>query len=156
MNMKEYCNTMYDVPFYLKTHTVITNHINDIRSHSKCNLSYRLCVCFKKLQHIIVSFCIRHAVLFVKLKNNKIIFSFSQTQQYILFYFCLDMLRSINHHLAIITKLRIRCVQWKWHSCNMGSHKTYKYIKIYEKVVEVANNMHWLYHSFILYTGFYM
>ena len=60
-------------------------------------------------------------------KDNKIVSGFTQTQQYILFYFYLDIFRSLDHHQAIFTKLRIRCMQWQYH---MGSHTTYKCIKI--------------------------
>jgi len=38
------------------------------------------------------------------IKDNKIVYGFSQTQQYILFYLCLDMLRSIDHHQALCAK----------------------------------------------------
>jgi len=50
----------------------------------------------------------------IKLKGNKIVSGFSETQQYILFYFYLDdMFHSIDHHQAIITTVRIRCMQCK-------------------------------------------
>jgi len=55
-----------------------------------------------------------HFVVFVKLKDNKIVSSFSQTQQYIiLFYLDDDMFRSTDHHQAIFTKLRIWYMQCK-------------------------------------------
>ena len=45
---------------------------------------------------------------FLKLKDN-LISGFSQTQQYVVvFYLDDDMFRSLDHHQAIITKLRIR------------------------------------------------
>jgi len=42
--------------------------------------------------------------------RNKIVFGFSQTLQYIFFFFYLAwMLLSVGHHQAIFTKLRITC-----------------------------------------------
>jgi hypothetical protein len=70
--------------------------------------------------------------VFIKLKYNKIISLFSQPQKYIIsLYLDDDMLRSIDLHQATFTKLRIRYMQSKYHSCDMGSHKTYKCIKVY-------------------------
>jgi hypothetical protein len=37
-----------------------------------------------------------------------------------------------------------------YYVCLKSNHVLYVY------VVEMTNNMHWLYHSFILYTGYYM
>jgi len=43
-----------------------------------------------------------------RVKDDKIVSEFSQTQQYIiLIYLDDDMFRSLDHHQAIITKLRI-------------------------------------------------
>jgi hypothetical protein len=51
-------------------------------------------------------------VVFIKLKNNKIFSGFNHTQAYIiLFYLHDDMFRSIGHHQAIFTKLRIKHMQ---------------------------------------------
>jgi len=48
----------------------------------------------------------------LKLKDNKIVSGLSQTHS--MFYFYLDdMLRSIDHHQVIFTKLRIRRMQCK-------------------------------------------
>jgi hypothetical protein len=91
--------------FQLKTYTVIISHINDIRSQSKCNLSYRPCVYVRKLKHIIVIFCIWHDAVFIKLKNNKIVFGFSHTQLCILF---LSWHVSVNWSSSLMfTKFRI-------------------------------------------------
>ena len=67
-------------------------------------------------------FCLFYAVRF--LKDNKIVTDFSQTRHYIYFIFIFDnMFRSIDHRQAIFTNHRVRCMQCKYHSCNMGSHK---------------------------------
>jgi len=45
----------------------------------------------------------------IRVKDNKIVSGFSQTQQYILFYFYLDdMFRSIGQHQAIFSNTRFR------------------------------------------------
>jgi hypothetical protein len=50
--------------------------------------------------------------VFIKLKHNTIVAGFSPTQKYIiLFYLDDDMFRSLDHHKAIFTKLRIRYMQ---------------------------------------------
>ena len=44
---------------------------------------------------------------------------------YFILFFLNDMFRSIKRHQAIFTKLKIRCMKCKYHSCNMEFHKTY-------------------------------
>ena len=74
-----------------------------------------------------------YAMMYVNtfwLNDNKILSGFSQTQQCILIYFYLDdMFRSIDHHQAIFTKPRIRCMQCKWHSCNKGYMRLINVVK---------------------------
>jgi len=41
------------------------------------------------------------------------------------------MFLSTDHHKAIFTKPRIRYMQCKEYSCNMGFNKTYECIKVY-------------------------
>ena len=38
---------------------------------------------------------------------DKIISGFSATQKYILFYFCLDMFQTVDHHQTIFTKKQV-------------------------------------------------
>ena len=50
--------------------------------------------------------------MFIKLKDNKIVSGFPQTQQYIIIlYLDGDMFQSLVHHQAIFTKVRIRYMQ---------------------------------------------
>jgi hypothetical protein len=57
-------------------------------------------------------FSVEDVTLFIKLKDNKTVSGFSQTQQYfILFYLDVDMFRSLDYHQAIFTKLRKRYMQ---------------------------------------------
>jgi hypothetical protein len=47
-----------------------------------------------------------HSVVYIKRKDNKIVSDFSQTQQYILFYFYLDdMFHSTDHHQTSLQNL---------------------------------------------------
>jgi len=49
--------------------------------------------------------------MFIKLKDNKIIFGFSKTKQYIILFFLNDdMFQPLNHHQTIFTKLGIKCM----------------------------------------------
>jgi len=50
--------------------------------------------------------------VFSKLKDNKTVSGFSQTQQYTVLCY-LDMLRSLDHHQANFTELTIRYLQCK-------------------------------------------
>jgi hypothetical protein len=44
-------------------------------------------------------------------KQKKILSRCNQTQKNVLFYHLDEMFRSIDHHQAIFTKLRARCMQ---------------------------------------------
>jgi len=60
----------------------------------------------------VVFFCRANSVVFIKLKDNKKVSGFSQTQQYfILFYHDAYMFRSLGYHQAIFTKLSVRYMQ---------------------------------------------
>jgi hypothetical protein len=53
-----------------------------------------------------------HLFVFIKLKHNKTVSGFSQTQQYfILFYHDADMFRSLGYHQTIFTKFILRYMQ---------------------------------------------
>ena len=82
-------------------------------------------------------FCRGCPIVFVKLKDNKIVSGFCRTQHYILFYFILfyfilffldNMFQSNYHHQAAFTKLGRRYMLCKQHSHNMRSYKTYNCI----------------------------
>jgi len=73
---------------------------------------YRSPAVRRKARLCCIFFCRRHSVVFIKLKDNKKVSGFSQTQQYcIVFYHDADIFRSLDYHQAIFTKLSIRYIQ---------------------------------------------
>jgi hypothetical protein len=60
----------------------------------------------------LIFFCKGRPFVLIKLEDNKTVSGVSQTQQYIvLLYLDDDMLRSLDRHQAIFTKLRISYIQ---------------------------------------------
>jgi hypothetical protein len=63
---------------------------------------------------LILFFCIGHPVVFIKLKDNKMVSGFNQTQQYIILLYFVDvMFQSRDQQQKILAKRRIEYIQCK-------------------------------------------